>query len=669
MICVSLSEKNYDECAALIRKYDFAELRADICGFTPQQITSAVAINKNMIVTARLDHDSSFANIQHSFDLLMAAVNAGAAYIDTEVEFPLQLFTRLKKEAHRKGCKIIVSFHDYKGTDSIGVLKKKVEECIERGADIVKIVTTAKSIAEASRVMKLYDFFTNSGFSNDSASGSFKIVAFAMGDAGRFTRPLSLRLGAPFTYVFPDEGKPTALGQYSFSDMLSAIDNFKIIIPSSKSQSQRAIIAAVYSKGQTIIRNYSACNDSEAALAIAKQLGCDICVNNNAVTIKSRGAIAIKSDLIGKGEKIGFNAGESGLLSRLLMAFACYLVTDTDLQVTIYGEGSLNYRDIAASAKAVESSGCRCLTRNHENKRLFPCTISGSLTNKIIDIDGNGGSQIVSGFLMALPLFNKDAVVSISNPTSIPYIRMTLSVIDYFGVKAIKEQQEKDRLFFSIASCYTYMPSSVTIETDWSSASAFLVAESIRLSGSRNTHGILFSNLRTGTVQADEGIVEVLKKCGIGIHETQYGITLSASGRMHAFSYDASNSPDLFPMLALLACFCIGKSRIKGVGRLKEKESNRAETILSELTKLGAEIVIVNDFMYICGGKRRLENISLLHGGEVMSHNDHRIAICLTIASLFVGENICIDETDCIKKSFPHFFETLANYLRLTELY
>ena len=172
------------------------------------------------------------------------------------------------------------------------------------------------------------------------------------------------------------------------------------------------------------------------------------------------------------------------------------------------------------------------------------------------------------------------------------------------------------------------------------------------------------------SLQADEKILEILRSCGadIGIFPSApapgiknggkddpskdlYDITVSAK-ELKAFETDATHCPDLFPVLAVLASHCKGTSCIKGVNRLMQKESNRAETIFTEFTLLGAQIDITDDRMYITG--------TTLHGAEVRSHNDHRIAMSLIIAGLFTDSPVRLDDIRCIDKSFPSFLKLLT---------
>ena len=132
-------------------------------------------------------------------------------------------------------------------------------------------------------------------------------------------------------------------------------------------------------------------------------------------------------------------------------------------------------------------------------------------------------------------------------------------------------------------------------------------------------------------------------------------IHITSPDSLDAFDFDATHAPDLFPILTVLALFCKGTSSIKGVGRLLEKESNRAESIFTEFTALGADLEIVDDYLYI-KGKTDWDDEGVVN---LHSHNDHRIAMSLIVASLFMDKKIVLDQINCIDKSFPSFLSRL----------
>ena len=689
MICVSIQEPSFERCKEMMLSLAakgadrIAELRADLCHFTPEQVSLLVAANPHTIVTSRVESE----NPSLSFNRLCAAIEAGAEYIDTELEYPDDLQLQLRNRARSAGTKLIVSWHNFSATPPLKQLLEVYRSCAEKGADVVKIVTTANSLIDATRTMRLYRSVARLPRKRGNRP---PLAAFAMGSAGKFTRYLSLKIGSPLSYTYPDGAKATAPGQYSESQLAALLEPGKtelpsllrasgestaaasgesaaaaplrerrsIYIPCSKSHAQRAIIAAIYSRGKSILENFQPCNDSAAALEVARQLGCRVEESNMQVTIESPGAEAIKDSL---GERVTLHPGESGLLTRLLIPMACYFAYGQKRTVEISAEGSLLTRDITATVEAVENAGFNCIARREEGKSglFMPCAISGreaELPEEII-IDGRTSSQIISGFLMALPLFKRAVGINSFSVASMPYILLTESVLEEFGIK-VNSLPEREGFRWQFSGREEYKAKEVMLQSDWSSAAYFLVAEAIRQSlkiGSARGGELSFPNLKRETKQADEAILSILESCGCRIERKEMRIW--APPALKSFRADATNSPDLFPILAVLASFCEGRSSIKGVGRLAAKESNRAESIFSELSAIGANIQIQGDSMLIEG--------AALSGGEIRSYNDHRIAMSTAIASLFIENPVYINEIKCINKSFPTFFEVLKEYIKI----
>ena len=689
MICVSIQEPSFERCKEMMLSLAakgadrIAELRADLCHFTPEQVSLLVAANPHTIVTSRVESD----NPSLSFNRLCAAIEAGAEYIDTELEYPDDLQLQLRNRARSAGTKLIVSWHNFSATPPLKQLLEVYRSCAEKGADVVKIVTTANSLIDATRTMRLYRSVARLPRKRDNRP---PLAAFAMGSAGKFTRYLSLKLGSPLSYTYPDGAKATAPGQYSESQLAALLEPGKIALPSllrapgasttaasgesaaaaplrerrsiyipcSKSHAQRAIIAAIYSRGKSVLENFQPCNDSAAALEVARQLGCRVEESNMQVTIESPGEEAIKNSL---GERVTLHPGESGLLTRLLIPMACYFAYGQKRTVEISAEGSLLTRDITATVEAVENAGFNCIARREEGKSglFMPCAISGreaELPEEII-IDGRTSSQIISGFLMALPLFKRAVGINSFSVASMPYILLTESVLEEFGIN-VNSLPEREGFRWQFSGREEYKAKEVMLQSDWSSAAYFLVAEAIRQSlkiGCAKSGELSFPNLKRETKQADEAILSILESCGCRIERKEMRIW--APPALKPFRADATNSPDLFPILAVLASFCEGRSSIKGVGRLAAKESNRAESIFSELSAIGANIQIQGDSMLIEG--------AALSGGEIRSYNDHRIAMSTAIASLFIENPVYINEIKCINKSFPTFFEVLKEYIKI----
>lgn len=649
MICVSIQEQDFHKCRQILENCRMAEIRADLCKFTVAQTEQLAALHPNLLITCRIENSSR----EYAYETITRAIVKGARYADVEIEAPCDHLEYIKTYARASGCKLIISYHNFQGTNSLDELEQIYDLCLRKGADIVKIVTTAHTISDAVRTLSLYRS------ERYKKAGKGTLIAFAMGEAGKFTRHLCVAMGAPYTYAAYDKGAATAPGQYTSAEMEALLETSHpadkagyhafskylfpdipdtVTIPCSKSVAQRAILAAALAGGESVLENYAPCNDIEGALKVAKTLGCQIRETEGTLRIRSAGAEMIP-------HLTGLEAGESGLLTRLLLPLAGYISGVSGKQIEITGDGSLLKRNLSESARALESAGLQCHTNGY-----LPFRISGKITNPHPEISGKESSQIVSGFLMTLPLLSHDTTLTVTRPGSLPYIELTLKTLKTFGIHIRETGSTADKITYHIPGGQTYAPSGVYMDADWSSAVYFAVAGALG-------KGITLQNMPLNSSQADEAILDILKMCGAGIAirpgtGTRADITIQAAP-LQAFTWDATHCPDLFPILAVLASHCTGTSVIKGVNRLTQKESNRAETIFTEFTKLGGEINILDDEMYITG--------TLLHGGKVKGHNDHRIAMSLIIAGLFTGEPVIPDDLKCIDKSFPSFINKLIH--------
>jgi 3-phosphoshikimate 1-carboxyvinyltransferase len=246
----------------------------------------------------------------------------------------------------------------------------------------------------------------------------------------------------------------------------------------------------------------------------------------------------------------------------------------------------------------------------------------------------------MSGLLMALPLCPQDSVLTVSNLKSKPYLRMTLSLLKEFGI-IIHHDEELSR--FEIPGKQAYHPRTYRVEGDWSGGAFLLVAGAI--AGRVKVRG-----LNDKSLQADRAILEALERAGAKIHTEKDAVTVERSG-LKAFEFDATDCPDLFPPLVALACYCKGKSVIRGTERLRHKESDRALALVSEFRKMGARIRVQGGTMEVTGGR--------LKGGEVSSRHDHRIAMACAVAGLASEKGVRIRNWSCVGKSYPQFFDDL----------
>ena len=394
--------------------------------------------------------------------------------------------------------------------------------------------------------------------------------------------------------------------------------------PCSKSYAQRALAAALLADGETILRNLDFCDDTLSAIRVIETLGAEV-ERLDERTVKVRGGLAPKSNTL--------NVGESGLATRMFTPIASLC----DVPITIQGEGTLLYRPMNMMIEPLRKLGVDV----RDGGGRLPVEVCGPMQGGEIDVDGSVSSQFLTGLLMALPLAKEDTTIAVANAVSKPYLDMTIDLASKFGVNI----QHNDYEEFFVEGDQKYEDADLVIEGDWSAAAMLLVAGAI---GGE----ITLTNVSMLSKQADVAICDALVRAGASVTSEPNSITVERRDLV-AFEFNATQCPDLFPALAALAAAAEGESVIYGTHRLEHKESNRAETIAEEYKKLGIEVRLEGDAMYIKGGQIR--------SAEVESHHDHRIAMSLAVSALRSDGELLIRNAECVAKSFPDFFAVLES--------
>lgn len=402
--------------------------------------------------------------------------------------------------------------------------------------------------------------------------------------------------------------------------------------PRSKSAMQRACAAALISKGETIIGDPGNSADDKAALSIIQQLGAK-------VNQQEDGSIQIISKGITPSSPAIIHGGESGLSIRMFTPLAAL----ANVPVRITGEGSLTSRPMHFFDEVLPLLQVKF---SSENGKL-PLEVCGPLRPANMEVDGSLSSQFLTGLLMAYAAAEaKGVTITVNHLVSRPYIDLTLDIMRRFGIPVPRNEEYRHFHFEKQASTSISEKRRINIEGDWSGASFLLVAAA--LAGKITVEGIAAND-----VQADRSIIKALEAAGVQFVWNETSVTVFRSASIKPFVFDASDCPDLFPPLVALAAYANGISRIKGVSRLKHKESDRALTLQEEFTKMGLVIYQEHDELCIAG-------VSKLSGAELSSRGDHRIAMALAVAALRADGPSTIHQVEAIRKSYPAFFSDLA---------
>jgi 3-phosphoshikimate 1-carboxyvinyltransferase len=401
---------------------------------------------------------------------------------------------------------------------------------------------------------------------------------------------------------------------------------------------QRACAAALLHRGTTRILNPGHSNDDLAALDVIQKLGAIVKtedaskekINSTSIIVHSNGVQPIGDTM---------NCGESGLGIRMFTPIAAL----SDQTVTIEGVGSLLKRPMHFFDTIFPKLGIEIESKDG----YLPIQIKGPLKPANIEVDGSLSSQFLTGLLMAYAASDAtNAVIQVKDLKSKPYIDLTLAVLNAFGWNVQHQQYERFEFLAHppLADHIDY-----TVEGDWSGAAFLLVAGAI-------AGPILVKGLQLNSKQADKSVIHALKSTGASIdiqeHSILIGPAINSDGtvtQLKAFEFDATDCPDLFPPLVALAAVCNGVTILHGVSRLAHKESDRGMTLQTEFAKLGIRIDLNQDTMLIYGGTG-------IHGAEVFSQHDHRIAMACAVAALCADGPITITDAEAINKSYTDFF-------------
>ena len=367
---------------------------------------------------------------------------------------------------------------------------------------------------------------------------------------------------------------------------------------SSKSDAHRKIIAASLADKPTKININNFSDDIDATLDCIKKLGGNFEKDNKGVLI---------TPISGSLKECSLNFRESGSTARFLLPVAAAVCE----KGTFSGKGRLPERPFEELTAQL---------REHDvsvDSDKLPMNTNGNLTSGEYRISGNISSQYLTGLLYALPLLDCESKIILTSPlNSSAYVDMTLDTLSQFGVKI----DVKDNIYTVKPQKYI-SPGEITAEGDWSSAAFWIVANKI-------CSNININGMNMSSHQGDMQIIELLDKTEI----------------------DASQIPDLVPILAILAASRTGKTVIKGAARLRLKESNRLLAMTECINSLGGCAEETLDGMIING-------TGTLNGGSVDGFGDHRVVMSAAIASCICENEVEIIGAESVKKSYPAFFE------------
>lgn len=393
----------------------------------------------------------------------------------------------------------------------------------------------------------------------------------------------------------------------------------------SKSAAHRLLICAALAKGDTVIVCEEINEDISATVRCLTALGAKIERKNNEYFVSpvrelKRGAL--------------LDCGESGSTMRFLVPVACMLGADASFLMS----GRLPMRPLSPLREELERCGIE-FTPIGSN----PLVCKGQLREREFSIDGDVSSQFISGLLFAIAASGEGGKIHVKGKLeSKPYIDLTADTLGIFGVKVTETE-----CGYEIAENGGLIsPSRVETEGDWSNAAFPLCMGAIGKSP------VTVNGLNLTSSQGDKQIIDILCSMGARVETRENSVTVYPSV-LSGVDIDASQIPDLVPILAVAASSARGRTVIYNAGRLRIKESDRLRAVSHTLNSLGADVTETEDGLVIEGRER-------LSGGEVSAYGDHRIVMSAAVAALRCDSEVVIDGAEAVSKSYPAFFEDMA---------
>jgi 3-phosphoshikimate 1-carboxyvinyltransferase len=405
-----------------------------------------------------------------------------------------------------------------------------------------------------------------------------------------------------------------------------------VCAPPSKAYTQRMLIAAALSLGTSKISGPLVSDDTEATLRAVKALGAKVKAMGECWTVE--GATSLR------GTEEPIDCGESGATLRFMIPVAALAAEPT---VFILGS-SLEQRPIEPLLQSLKQLGVETSLQRLGGKSAIRVK-GGGIRGGKTSIRGDISSQFISGLMFACPKARTDTEISLTTQLeSKGYVKMTREVLAEHGIKVTVSE---DFSYIGISSNQEYKAGNHRVPGDFSSAAFLLAAAAITQSK------VTIENLDYETVQGDKAILRILKDMGVNGKVCSGHVEIDGEGGLlDAVDVNARDVPDLVPVCAVLACYAEGTSVIHGAQRLRYKESDRLLALYLELKKMGADIAMNESSLTVKGP-------CTLRGSTIDPHNDHRIAMACAVAALGAVGETRIQKAECVRKSYPTFFNDL----------
>jgi 3-phosphoshikimate 1-carboxyvinyltransferase len=395
--------------------------------------------------------------------------------------------------------------------------------------------------------------------------------------------------------------------------------------PGSKSITNRALLCAALAPGTSTLTGVLFADDTRAMMGAVAALGATVDTDERACTVTVTGIDPAAATGAGT-----IDARQSGTTSRFVLPAAALLPGRT----VVDGTGQLRARPFGPVLDALRQIGAEVEELGAPG--FLPAAVTGPAHGGPVEVSGHISSQFLSGLLMAGPLMARGLTVSLTSPlVSVPYVEMTKAVMAAFGVTV-------DGLDVAAGA---YRPARYAIEPDASAASYFLGAAAI-IGGQ-----VTVSGLGAESLQGDVRFADVLERMGVAVTRTADSLTVRASGRLHGVDVDMADISDTAQTLAAVAVFADSPTRVRGIGFIRGKETDRIGAVVTELRRAGIDAVEDADGFTIHPGTPQPTRFA--------TYEDHRMAMSLSLIGLRTP-GIEISDPGCVAKTYPAYFTDLA---------
>lgn len=399
-----------------------------------------------------------------------------------------------------------------------------------------------------------------------------------------------------------------------------------VAVPGSKSIANRALVCAALADGTSTLTNVPEGDDTQAMLACLGELGLEAELDGDCVSITGTGA-----DWPSVGRTLF--AGLAGTTSRFVTALAAL----GSAPITVDGHPPLRQRPFGPLHDALGQMGVQ--VSPGEAFGTLPATVLGPPTGGRAAIAGDVSSQFVTALMLIGPYLPGGLRLTLTSPlVSRPYVELTVATMAWFGVTDVSIGE----LAITVGEG-RYQPAAITVEPDASSASYPLAIGAV-VGGAVTVPG-----LGHGALQGDAVFADVMSQMGCRVVRTPESVTVASDGALTGVDIDMADISDLVPTVAVVAAFAETPTRIRGVGFIREKESDRLGDLVRELRRAGVDIAEADDGLNVRPSR------DLVHGATLGTHHDHRLAMAFAVLGAAV-DGVRVEHPDVVSKSWPGFW-------------